>query len=241
MLSLTSSVIVTQALGLRPDGVNAEHEANCAYCGLHISQGDLYTNFFAGQSFMDGHSLASKGSPYICGHCAVLLSAKALRATGYGAFHAGGVMPFRKWVEIAAALTEPPPVPFVMCYATANSQHMAWRLPVNYSRDLYYVRVGLRDLKIRRPKLLAAVQTLQRMGEQIGRTPTEKTLAHPFTTLSNDLKDPHTTNLVAEVWKRCDRKDIQDILNLTTGELWALRFLLTPGAGNEDEEESDID
>lgn len=234
-MKLTSSVIVAAALGRAPGGVPATHDGHCAYCGLSIQVGDLVTKFFAGAQFTDDLSLACRGSDMTCGHCAVLMSSEALRETAYGAFHSGGVSLFRKWKDIAAALTEPPAAPFVMTFATANNQHMAWRAPVNLSRDLFYVRVGLRDLKIRRPRLLAAVKTAERMGLQVERTSSPKTLAHPFVGLSPDLKDVSAGLLVPKVWTQCAPEDIQEMLSLTVGELWALRFLLSPGAGKTED------
>lgn len=240
MKNQTSSVVIAAALGLSPDGVPAKKEGDCAYCGLRIHEGDPHVPFQAGPAFMDDHSLAAKGSDMVCGCCAQLLSAESLRATGYGVFHSGGVMPFRKWADITAALRNPPESPFVAVYATANNQHMAWRAPVNYSRDLFYVRVGLRDLKIRRPVLLRAVDACVRLGEYMGVKPTEKSLAHPFAVLSNNLKDP-----AHEVMRRNGDKatleesaaalpdDFALVSGLTLGETWGLRFLLSPNAGKE--------
>ena len=233
MITETSSSIICQAFGLKPEGDSASHSDDCVFCGMHIAKGDLYTPFEVNPFFTDAQSFANKGGDMTCGFCSVLLTVDYLRATGYGVFSAAGVQPFRKWVAVAQALQSPPHGPFVMTYATANNQHMAWRSPVNYSRDLFYVRVGLRDLKIRRPVLLKAVETAQRMGVAIGRSPTAKTLAHPYIGLSPDLKDHNTGYLPQNVWEKCDPKDIQEIMSLTTGELWAMRFILSPGAGTE--------
>lgn len=231
MTHVTSSVVVAKALGLQPAGIESDREGNCAYCGLSIKKGDLIVPFFANPSFMDDHSMANKGSDMTCGHCAVLMSNEGLRASGYGIFSTDGARPFRKWADVTAGLTNPPQGPFVVCYATANNQHMAWRAPVNFSRELFYIRVGLRDLKIRRPKLLAAVKTAERMGQQIGRKPTDKSLAHPFAGLSPDLKDVSAGMFMNKVWELCSQEDIQEMMSLTTGEIWAMRFLLSPGAG----------
>lgn len=243
MQTVTSSTVVTRALGMAPDGIACKQEGDCAYCGLHINPGDLYIPFAPGPSFMDTSSLAAKGSELTCGHCAVLLSASGLLAGGYGVFHEKGVMPFRKWKDVRAALIDPPAGPFVLCYATAKNQHMAWRATVNYSRDLFYVRVGLRDLKIRRLPLLHALTTAERMGRQIGREPTVtksgeiRSLPTPFNGLSPDLKDVGAGMLDSKVWTQCARQDIDEILSLTTGELWAMRFLVSPGAGTDPEPE----
>lgn len=244
MNTLTSSMIVTKALGFKPDGIPAPHDGNCAFCGLEIKKGDPYVKFRVGPAFMDEHSFAVKGSGMTCGYCVHLCSSSVMIDCAYGAFNLDGVRPFRKWRDIANALYEPPEPPFVMTYATANNQHMAWRAPVNLSRDLFYVRVGLRDLKIRRPILLKAVEICQKLGEAIGRKATTKTpkggktytvtLPHPFIHLSNDLKKINHGQLDRKLFKPEHRDLIQDINfihGLTLGETWALLFLLTPGAG----------
>lgn len=232
---LTSSVIVAQALGLQPEGAKAKEAHTCALCGLGIEPGDLHAPFSVSQAFTDDIFLAQRGSKAICGHCAVLLPKDVLRATGYGVFSPDGARPFRKWKEIREALLNPPHGPFVMVRATANQQHMAWRAPVNFSRDLFHVRVGLRDLSIRREVLTKAVDWCETVGVISG----PKTLPNPFNVLDPDLKDiDHgriSTKLVgvgrmAEL-KDQEREVIQLLRQLSLGESWALRFILSPDAG----------
>lgn len=241
-MNLTSSVIVATALGLRPDGVPAADAGACAFCGLAIAQHDPSVGFKAGSGFMDDLSLAHRGSGMTCGYCAVLMGAKALIATSHGMFSLEeGVKPFRKWADIGRALANPPTGPFCAGYATANNQHMAWRLPVNFSRDLFYVRVGLRDLRIRRPHLLRAVEACERIGTFMGIPPTAKSLSHPFAMLSNNLKDEAESHARLRVRKgngpaiheaaAALPDEFALIQSLTLGETWGLRFLLSPGAG----------
>lgn len=246
MIKYTSSMIVSKARGLEPDGIPASKEGHCAFCGADIHIGDLQVPFSVSGGFMDDLSLADKGSDMTCGWCVHSISAEGLRATGYGVFSLNdGVLPFRKWVDVRAALLEPPEGAFVMTYATANNQHMAWRAPVNYSRNLFYVRVGLRDLKIRRPKLIEAVEVCARVAEAIGRgDPIGKTLPNPFGSLSPDLKDIDHANLGRAISIQSTEKyahlkddanyqsDLAFLMGLTLGETWALRFVLTPNAGN---------
>lgn len=242
-LSISSSVIACAALGFVPEGVRAKEAGTCSFCGLHIAQGDLFSPFSVGPGFMDDASLAARGTGLTCGHCATLMTNEGLRASGYGVFTMKGAQPFRKWADISAALANPPDEPFVMVHATANNQHMAWRAPVNFSRDLFYVRVGLRDLKIRHATLMQAVKVSQEVALAFGYAATAKTLAHPFGTLSSDLKEiGHGSLMVFRKPKALDaqahqellrkhHKEIDFLMNLTLGETWALRFLLTPGAG----------
>ena len=240
MLHITSSVIVAKALGLEPDGVRAKVSGTCSYCGLHIAVGDLHTPFSASPSFMDDLSLAARGSDMSCGHCAPILSAKGIIAASHGCFSASGVRPFRKWRDIAEALTNPPDEPFVMTYSTANNQHIGWRAPVNFSKELFYVRVGLRDLRIRHYYMMKAVEVSQKLAADFGYEPTAKMLASPFGTLSPDLKEiKHASLRVLNDREKKDQiplsqPDIDFLMNMTLGESWAMRFLMTPGAGVEE-------
>lgn len=248
-MKITSSVIVARALGKRPDGIPTEEHGNCAYCGLDIATGDACVPFSAGSAFMDDLSLASRGSLMTCGHCAVLMGAEALRETSHGVFSLEeGAKPFRKWADIGRALTAPPRGAFVAVYATANNQHMAWRAPVNFSRDMFYVRVGLRDLRIRRKAMLDAVDSAVRIADFMGRKPTAKSLANPFAVLSSDLKDSADAHgkfifqgdkaTFAEA-ARALPSDFKALLNLSLGETWGLRFLMSPNAGQTEDTSAD--
>ena len=242
-LSLTSSAIVVAGLGLKPQGVASAVEAVCTMCGVQIGVGDIATQASFSQGFTDDLSLAARGSPCVCGDCATLTTVDALRASGFGVFTRTQALPFRKWGDIAAALLNPPEPPFVMCYSTANSQHMAWRSIVNLSRDAFYVRVGLRDLLIRAQVLRQAVSACELLGNLPGvkskSTAARKTLPNPFTLLSSDLKEAGHGRLhpglfsdaARQAWTPEHDQALRLVRNLTLGETWALRFVLTPGAG----------
>lgn len=249
--SLKSSELVCRARGDEPAGVLAEQPGVCALCGCEIKPGDLQVSLSLGDGFMDDLYLSARGSQVVCGWCPPTMTADGLKVTGHGVFSPEGVRPFRKWGDIAASLQEPPQPPFVMVYATANNQHMAWRAPVNWSRELFYVRVGLRDLKIRRQVLLAAIDDCALVAEAIDRLKEEKTqqnkqpkagkavkktLPHPFASLSSDLKDIGHGRFKPVAFEAAAKDELikaalDRLLNLTLGETWALRFLLTPGAG----------
>lgn len=247
-MTLTSSVVVARALDVAPLGEPSQKHGLCAFCGLEITPDDRVTDLKKNISkgFMDDLSLAARGSQMLCGYCTYLKSDTGLKAAGggYGVFSPAGVQSFRKWAEVAEALTNPPEPPFVMIYATAQNQHMAWRAPVNLSRDLYYVRVGLKDLKIRRQHLVEAVEHCRILGEALyppqstkpGKktVPVRKTLPHPFLELAPDLKDTLHGVLNPRIFdKEFDglSEHLRAVMALTAGEVWGLRFVLTPGAG----------
>lgn len=239
----TSSAIVVSGMGMKPIGEPSNTETVCAMCGVHIGIGALCTRTPYGQAFTDDLSLAARGRPSVCGDCATLATSNALRQSGFGVFTRTQALPFRKWGDIAAALLNPPEPPFVMCYATANNQHMGWRAVVNLSRDAFYVRVGLRDLLVRAATLREAVPACELLGNLPGVKPkgtaTRKTLPNPFVLLSSDLKEPAHGRLhpglnseaARDAWTPEHDAALGLIRSLTLGETWALRFILTPGAG----------
>lgn len=243
-LPITSSVIVARALDLEPEGVPATKASVCSLCGLEIRLGELTAPFGVSKSFTDDVSLAARGSGHICGHCSPLLTVAGLTMSGFGAFGADGFRPFRKWADIAAALMNPPEPPFVMVYATANNQHMAWRAPVNFSKNVYRVRVGLRDLLIRRPIIQEAIEICRVLGTAPGiatsTTGTKKTLPNPFVMLSSDLKDIDHGRLTRRLFSdkfleakgEAELAALDFVKRLSLGETWALRFVLTPNAGS---------
>jgi CRISPR type IV-associated protein Csf1 len=242
-LAITSSVIVAKALGFAPVGVPATHKTACSICGLQIQPNDLCSPFSVNQGFTDDLSLAARGTKHTCGYCPPLMSADGLVRSGYGVFSEEGVRPFRKWTEVADSLMNPPKPPFVMLYATAKNQHMAWRAPVNYSGDAFRVRVGLRDLLIRRQLVIDAVEACRVLGTAKGfaieSSTIKKTLPHPFFSLSPDLKEPTHGRLSMRLANRSttptqpEIEALDLVKRLSLGETWALRFVLTPNAGKK--------
>lgn len=236
---MKSSELVCRALNYEPSGVPAKTQGICALCGNPIAVGELQAPLSLGVGFMDDLSLAARGSQVVCGWCPPLMAVDGLRQSGFGVFSLEGYRPFRKWGDIAAALLDPPEPPFSMTYATANNQHMGWRSPVNLSRDLFYVRVGLRDVKIRRQQLKQAVADCVLLGEAIEArkktktdAPAKKTLPNPFISISNDLKDIKHARVKPAVFDLVDtdpelKAAFDRIMSLTLGETWALRFVLT--------------
>ena len=250
----TSSEIMLRALGREQMGVPSTNDGRCALCGKPISVGDSASPLSMTSAFVDDLFMAARGSNMVCGFCAPFLTADGLRESGYGAYSlTEGFIPFRKWGEIAAVLLSPPTPPFVLVRATANNQHMAWRAPVNYNSDVYYVRIGLRDLKIRLSKLHQAVEDSVALGEAINAyfaaknpalksAPAKKTLPNPFVSMDPDIKSVehgaihHAAYIVAAQYP--DMKErLHRLFGITTGESWALRFILTPGAGQVSENE----
>ena len=237
MNDITSSVVVAKAMGLKLEGEASPVACSCTYCGLPIKKGDPSGLFAVGNTFMDKLSLASPGSPRICGYCTQLTKKEFLYPARKGwAYSYSGRHEFSKWKDIHQVLKNPPEAPFVLTYATAKNQHMAWRSPVNWSQDFFRVRVGLRIVSIRRKVMDEAVDACRVIG--IERKASES-LPNPFSVLSPDLKDGRHGQLHSKFFSSEFREQsspeeksaLNTVLNLSLGELWALRFYLSPSAG----------
>lgn len=237
------SDLVLRALRLEPDGAKSASESVCLCCGKPIHVGDLYAPFGDKPSFMDDLSLAARGSSVTCGACTQLLTVDVMRQISKHAFTADGrVISIGKWDECAAFLREPPEPPFVAVYSTGSAvsaMHLAWRAPVTRSRDLLMVRVGLRDVRIRRPVLLAAEKAARelalKMGYEDGKAGGKSGPAlNPFVDNSTTfdsfefsrfrIERPGGSSLpVAEASLPQNLRFLRD---LSLGELWGLVFLL---------------
>lgn len=250
---VSPSRVVRVSLGLEAVGTPVQKACMCCMCGAELDVGCIGNKSSFSSGFTDDLSLVHRGAnQYTCGDCQALGSTKGLLNSGFGAFSLQGYLPFRKWVDVAYALLNPPPAPFVMCFATAKSQHMAWRSPVNYSAEAFRVRVGLQDLHIRRKRLLEAPEICARVAAAAFENvkvkkspgPARKTLPHPFISLTADLKDVQQGKLNPLALKlessevppyAAFAQDMQWLRTLTKGEMWALRFILTPNAGSTTE------
>lgn len=238
--SLSPSRIAIEALQIPIDGIHAKEDGACAYCGTVINAGDLCVKTDISKGFLDGRSMARGSSKVTCPHCAQTLKSTFLMSHGHGMFSAEGKQPFQKWKDVAHALNNPPKPPFIAVYATAKQQHIVWRAPINLSRDVFYVRVGLRNLRIRRVMLEAIKEACRVLGQVLidhGKINAhEKTLPHPFISLSPDLKEVATGMIQPslfhdDVWHESLKPHLDVIQSMTLGEIWAMRFILTPLAG----------
>lgn len=149
--------------GLSAVGSPWNEDAVCACCGKPIAAGDLAVPSPFGPTFTDDLSLAAR-SGLVCGACAVLLRADALKLFQKAVVTRDGVFPLAKDVHRAWLFLTPPEPPFVAVVSTTRQQHLIWRTPVTVSKDLLIVRLGQRVMRIRRPVLLEAMDWCEQAG-----------------------------------------------------------------------------
>jgi CRISPR type IV-associated protein Csf1 len=142
---------------------------------------------------------------------------------------------------------------------------MAWRAPISFSRDLFYVRVGEDSLLIRRPVLNQALDAstrlrgalddyFQKRASASGAKPraaadaaklraksARRTVPHVFLKLSSDIKDTDHGVINPSLYKVEGVRegtlgdDLRLLENLTLGELWAMTFVTYLGSQEEPE------
>lgn len=213
--------LAVEALGLTATGVPSTRESSCCMCSAPIHKGDLYVHPDFGKGFMDATSLASR-SGAVCGFCATSKQIAVLRNMQKAVFSKDGAFPLAKDVHRAWFLLTPPEPPFVAVISDAMTQHLVWRTPVSWSKDVFVVRLGQQLLKIRRPMLIKAVESAADfMANDEKNSKSKNPMKHPFATLSRELDGLSHGAIRPEFIGR-----VPDILlKLTPGELWAMATL----------------
>lgn len=218
---LSSTQLATEALQVKPIGVPSPINTHCCMCALNIKKGDLYTKADFGSSFMDGPSLASK-SGCVCGYCSAAKQVDVLRYMQKAVFTPTGAYSLAKDVHRAWFLLTPPEPPFVAVVSDTMIQHLIWRTPINYSKDVFVVRLGQRLLKIRRPVLIKAVEeSASFMENESVNTKLAQPMKHPFASLSREVDGLSHGQIRNEFTGRVPKI----LLTLTPGELWAMATL----------------
>lgn len=180
--------------------------------GIPISPGDLVVATSYGPNFTSDLDLAARGSPVVSGYVAPLLAKPVMQRTQAALFCEKGAYKLTKDSARIWLFEDPPEGPYVVAVSDATLQHLIWRTPVNYSKDLMVVRLGERLLRIRRPVLLRAAEWLHALPE------------YPFRIL--DRKLTHFEHGIPADSADLTPDQIAEIARLTPGELWALSSMV---------------
>lgn len=210
---LTGSWLAAHASGhaLSPGLVPTRAEVPCPLCGYEFSKGELgHINPVRGsRTFNDAYSMrhTSDRDP-VCSACLAMVSGnKFLQALSKAMATLDGLWPLAANADRAWWILDPPEPPFVMVVGTATQQHLYWRTPIAYSRDVFPIRVGSTVGYIRRPLLQRAVELIPTFLAAIdadrqqqpayqkakkSKNPSQKFASkssHPFVRLDRELKD----------------------------------------------------
>jgi len=257
----SASELYRQGAGVDPEATGhvveatGSPEAHCIMCGAALRRGEP-ANRLASNTFNDAFNnvtdLRALSGKYKCGDCQALAGRTWLQTYSKSFATRDGIWKFASNEQIAGLLLDPPEPPFAAILSTKNMQHMIWRTPVTLSRDLITVRLNDDLLQIRRPVLLAALATFNRIQAIMADTPsptTGKLLKPPAAMFSSELASSKVGVVRADVaellYSLGEGALVEQLNRLSMGEWWALGIVrhfdpASPPAHQRVDSEEDI-
>ena len=221
-----------------PEGVSAESDGHCGMCAKPHKKGDQVDFLVIPKTFTVENAIYDPHAPYRCLHCAAIMDEKEfIFRWGNAVVTENAIYPCLKRIHRGYWFLNPPEPPFAFYMQISKSQHVAWRSPVNYSRDVVYFRLGEDVHKVRTQKIadgLAATQVLieahkeQYAKKTIKRKPMRTALA--FCDMKGQRVGqseiyPWVTEVV-EMLPELEQH-VKQLQSLTSSEAYALDFVLT--------------
>ncbi len=159
---ISPSEVLAQAIGLEPEGVEANHSGMCVTCGAPYGEKDIVIRANFPDSFTNWAALGNPSGTHQCGWCAAV--APHIQKLQCLIASRDGVSRLLSNNEIADLINNPPTPPFVAHIGmVGKSSHVTWRTPVSLSRDVFFVRDGEQVIQINRSKVLTAVRDNDRL------------------------------------------------------------------------------
>ena len=232
---MTASELYCRQAGLRPVGMDAEAQTTCVFCGATIAQGEPCSHFRPDDGFTNGPDLCARdrSRDILCGYCVHLKNAELMTKTQNVCITAHDLVPMSKLEHKKWLLLNPPDPPFVVVQSDTKRAHLIWRTPVTVSKELWYVRLGRRQLMVRMPLIREAVQRFSAIAARFADAqPAQKKqqrypLRSPFTSLGYGLDEMDFWRLRSDVEPYLSKEDVDLIYKLRPGEYWALAVLTT--------------
>jgi len=160
MEQLYPSQLLASGARLAPiSSMTAGHDDNCAFCGRPIATGDDCSpaNDYLSNSFMDFSSMANQNGEYICDTCPTVFKKEWLMNYSKSAVTMDSVYKIASFENLLSMLLNPPAPPFMLFMSDAQQQHLVWRTPVNYSREVFHLRFGQNIVRVNRAHIQAAM------------------------------------------------------------------------------------
>jgi CRISPR type IV-associated protein Csf1 len=225
---MTASELFCRQAGLNPQGAIADTVETCVMCGRLISSGEARSEFRPLTSFMDAPELCARDrSTKICGYCIHLTKIAVILKTQRVCITSKQVIPAARLAHLKWLLLNPPDPPFVLLQNQTNLSHMIWRTPLTLSQQLWYVRMGTRQLTVRLTLVEKALDRFKRIVDRIAETKARQRLRHPFNLLDFELRNLNVWRIRRDVAPWLDAGDQELIAMLRPGEYWALAILTT--------------
>lgn len=236
--NLSPSHLTVLAAGMKPDtGTPAATAGFCALCGTPHAVGDPVAPFQPTASFTNMPDLADRTATHICRWCDVMVTeAKGGKlftqkyqktvVTTEGVFRAASNEHLAYWFR------NPPAGPWLFLQGDQQKQHLVWRAPVNWSREVYQVRAGETLLTLRTATLLDSVEAVKRILAALNTNrASSKRVRSPFRRLSRNRDELDQGALSQSVLALAATSpgvaaDAACLKQLLPGELWALTALM---------------
>lgn len=237
MKPISPSKLAAQAAGLSCSGMHAAlTHGQCVMCGLEYSVGDKIVPFLPPKSFMDYSALRNQGGSHICGWCNTVWSKVFSQNYLKTVICSEGIFPASSNDHIAYWLLNPPEGQWLFLQSSQKVHHITFRTPINYSRDVYQIRMGENLVTIRRNMLIEGTQAAKELTEvanQIRYASGKRgtALKSPFVSLSRDFDALSHGALRHDLITKANempslQTHVKTITRLTAGELWALTAVL---------------
>ncbi|MGF6440143.1 type IV CRISPR-associated protein Csf1 [Paraburkholderia youngii] len=232
MSLISPSRLTIEAAGLSPVSTHkAAHAGICAMCGYPYQAGDPVLAFRPESSFTDYGALRGQGNKAIDGWCAATWTREFTQTHGKAVVSRQGVFKAASNNDIAWWLLNPPEGPWLFVQMDQQVQHLFWRAPVNYSRDVFFIQYGEARLTVRRENLARGADAARRLAIVASEGRKGAALKHPFVRLARELDEPLHGLLRPNLYKIANDRvevgaDIDIVAGLTSGELWGLTAVL---------------
>lgn len=235
------SELIIKGAGLAnalPEGVEAEFAGHCGICGKPHAKGDMVDYLVLSKSFTVENAMHDPHSPYRCLHCAAIMDEKEfLFRWGSAVVTENALYPCLKRVHRGHWFLNPPEPPFAFYLQVSKSQHVAWRSPVNYSKDVVFFRLGEDVHKVRTQKVADGLEATKALIEAHKALYAKKAIKRkPMRTALSfcDMKAQRVgqseiylwVNEVVELMPDM-QMHVKQLLSLTSSEAYALDFVLT--------------
>lgn len=240
MMMISPSRLAIAAAGFRPIGMPAVTEGRCKMCGFEHNQGDPVVDAALPDSFTSWGELSAPGSPVVCGSCAAVSQDPWMQAWMNACITQAGVYKFASNADIAYWLLNPPDGPFVMTRGDQQKQHLVWRTPVNYNREVYQVRIGEKLVTIRRAHLIKARDAALALSDLMNAQPqasikrgrkAASSFTNPFVAVAREMDSLAAGVLKHEVAALAANdpaaaEHVAVLRQCTPGEIWGLTAVL---------------
>jgi CRISPR type IV-associated protein Csf1 len=225
---MTASELFCIQAGLSPKGTISSRREICVLCGRLINPGEARSEFRPLPSFMDGPELCARDrSTKMCGYCVHLTKKAVILKTQRVCITRKKVIPAARNAHVKWLLLNPPEPPFILLQNQTKLSHMIWRTPLTLSRQLWFVRMGPRQLTVRLSLVAKALDRFRCIADRVDGLKLNGRLQHPFNWLDFESRDLNAGRVRRDIAPYLDSEDEELIVNLRPGEYWALAILTT--------------